>query len=43
MPESGSGEHKFKVLTLMTASKEGSLRYGHQAGFNNRPMNARLE
>ena len=41
LPRTGSGEHKFKVLTLMTATKEGSLRYGHQAGFNNRPMEAR--
>ncbi len=31
-----------QVLTLMTANKEGSLRYGHQAGFNNRPMEARF-
>jgi hypothetical protein len=36
LPRTGSGEHKFKVLSLMTAAKEGSLRYGHQAGFNNR-------
>ena len=39
---SGSGEHKFKVLSLMTAAREGSLRYGHQAGFNNRPTEARF-
>ena len=38
----GSGEHKFKVLSLMTATHEGSLRYGHQAGFNNRPTEARF-
>ena len=42
LPKSGSGEYKFKVLSLMTASKEGSLRYGHQAGFNNRPTEARF-
>ena len=36
---------KFKVarLSVMTATKEGSLRYGHQAGFNNRPTEARFE
>ena len=39
----GSGEHKFKVLSLMTANREGSLRYGHQAGFNNRPTEARFQ
>ena len=43
LPKSGSGEHKFKILSLMTANKEGSLRYGHQAGFNNRPMEARFQ
>ena len=43
LAESGSGEHKFKVLSVMTATKEGSLRYGHQAGFNNRPTEARFE
>lgn len=37
-----SGEHKFKVLSLMTAKEEGSLRYGHQTGFNVRPTEARL-
>jgi hypothetical protein len=37
-----SGEHKFKVLSLMTALKDRSLRYGHQAGFNNRPTEARF-
>ena len=37
-----SGEYKFKVLSLMTALREGSLRYGHQAGFNNRPMEPRF-
>ena len=42
LPRTGSGEHKFKVLSLMTAGREGSLRYGHQAGFNNRPMEARV-
>lgn len=39
---SSSGEFKFKILSLMTASQEGSLRYGHQTGFNVRPMEARL-
>jgi len=43
LAKSGSGEHKFKVLSLMSAAKEGSLRYGHQAGFNNRPMEARVD
>ena len=43
LPRTGSGEYKFKVLSLMTAAREGSLRYGHQAGFNNRPMEARFE
>jgi len=42
LPASGSGEHKFKILSLMTAQKEGSLRYGHQTGFNVRPMHARV-
>ena len=42
LERTGSGEHKFKVLSLMTAMREGSLRYGHQAGFNNRPMEARF-
>ena len=42
LEETGSGERKFKVLSLMTALKEGSLRYGHQAGFNNRPTEARF-
>jgi hypothetical protein len=42
LPRTGSGEHKFKVLSLMTATREGSLRYGHQAGFNNRPTEARF-
>jgi len=42
LPQSGSGEHKFKVLSLMTAAAEGSLRYGHQTGFNVRPTEARL-
>ena len=41
LPRSGSGEHKFKILSLMTATAEGSLRYGHQAGFNVRPMDGR--
>eukprot|EP00965_Chrysotila_dentata_P233631 6199704-Pleurochrysis_carterae.AAC.1 len=31
-----------QVLTLMTAAQEGSLRYGHQTGFNVRPMSARI-
>ena len=39
----GSGEHKFKILSLMAAQSEGSLRYGHQAGFNNRPTEARFQ
>ena len=40
---SGSKEHKFKVLSLMTSSsQDGGLRYGHQTGFNVRPMGARL-
>ena len=43
LEKTGSGERKFKVLSLMTATKEGSLRYGHQAGFNNRPIEARFE
>lgn len=43
LPRTGSGEYKFKVLSLMTATKEGSLRYGHQAGFNNRPTEARFQ
>ena len=43
LPRTGSGEFKFKVLSLMTAAKEGSLRYGHQAGFNNRPTEARFQ
>ena len=38
-----SGEHKFKVLSLMTSLTEGSLRYGHQAGFNVRPTQARID
>ena len=42
LKETGSGEHKFKVLSLMTAVKEAGLRYGHQTGFNVRPMGARL-
>ena len=42
LSKSGSGEHKFKVLSLMTSVREGSLRYGHQTGFNVRPMGARL-
>ena len=42
LEQTRSGEHKFKVLSLMTAMKEGSLRYGHQAGFNNRPTEARF-
>ena len=42
LERSGSGEHKFKVLSLMTAVKEAGLRYGHQTGFNVRPMGARL-
>jgi len=42
LPKSGSGEHKFKVLSLMSAEHEGSLRYGHQTGFNVRPMKARV-
>ena len=41
LEKSGSGEHKFKVLSLMVADQEGSLRYGHQTGFNVRPMEAR--
>ena len=43
LPRTGSGEYKFKVLSLMTAGREGSLRYGHQAGFNNRPTEARFQ
>lgn len=42
LEKTGSGEHKFKVLSLMTAAAEGSLRYGHQTGFNVRPTEARL-
>jgi len=42
LEQTKSGEHKFKVLSLMTAVREGSLRYGHQAGFNNRPTEARF-
>jgi len=42
LEKTGSKEHKFKVLSLMTAKHEGSLRYGHQAGFNNRPTEARF-
>ena len=43
LQRSGSGEHKFKVLSLMTTtnSERGNMRYGYQAGFNNRPMGAR--
>jgi len=43
LKRTGSGEHKFKVLSLMTAAREGSLRYGHQTGFNVRPMKARTD
>ena len=41
LEKTGSGERKFKVLSLMTAAREGNMRYGHQAGFNNRPTEAR--
>jgi hypothetical protein len=41
LPDSGSGEFKFKVLSLMTASKKGELKWGHQAGFNVRPTEPR--
>uniref|UniRef100_A0A7S0IPL4 SGNH hydrolase-type esterase domain-containing protein n=1 Tax=Calcidiscus leptoporus TaxID=127549 RepID=A0A7S0IPL4_9EUKA len=41
LKETSSGEHKFKVLSLMSAVHEGSIRYGHQTGFNVRPMGAR--
>lgn len=40
LEKTNSGEHKFKVLSLMTSLAEGSLRYGHQAGFNVRPTGA---
>jgi len=43
LPKSGSGEFKFKVLSLMTASKPGQLKFGHQAGFNVRPEEPRTE
>ena len=44
LEKTGSGEHKFKVLSLMTSSSEdGGLRYGHQTGFNVRPMGPRLD
>mmetsp|Transcript_28807 Transcript_28807/g.61973 ORF Transcript_28807/g.61973 Transcript_28807/m.61973 type:complete len:107 (-) Transcript_28807:81-401(-) len=42
LQNTSSGEHKFKVLSLMSAGHEGSLRYGHQTGFNVRPMGARI-
>jgi len=41
LAQSGSGEYKFKVLSLMTAAKRGELKWGHQAGFNVRPTEAR--
>jgi hypothetical protein len=43
LEKTGSGEHKFKVISVMTsASQDGGLRYGYQTGFNVRPMSARL-
>ena len=43
LEKTGSGEHKFKIISVMTsASQDGGLRYGYQTGFNVRPTEARF-